>query len=140
MIKLREKNIGIIKINVPAQEATPSGSISAALGQKGIKPMEFCKIFNETSINFTKGKIINVKVNLLSGKKFTLQIKGITTINLIKEILGVEKLNNDKISISQDQIYEIVKLKMQYLNTTHKEKAYNIIIGTLKSAGISIIK
>ncbi|KAJ2428731.1 mitochondrial 54S ribosomal protein YmL19, partial [Coemansia sp. RSA 2531] len=37
----------ILKLIVPAGKATPSPPVGPALGQRGVKSMDFCKQFND---------------------------------------------------------------------------------------------
>jgi large subunit ribosomal protein L11 len=43
---MAKKEMGFIKLQVPAGQANPSPPIGPALGQHGVNIMEFCKAFN----------------------------------------------------------------------------------------------
>ena len=38
--------MGLIKLQIPAGQATPSPPVGPALGQHGVAIMDFCKAFN----------------------------------------------------------------------------------------------
>ena len=42
-----KKEIGFIKLQIPAGQANPAPPVGPALGQHGVNIMEFCKAFNE---------------------------------------------------------------------------------------------
>jgi len=61
---MAKKIKAIIKLYVPGAQANPAPPVGPALGQHGLKIMDFCKAFNAA----TKGKeglIIPVKTGLL---------------------------------------------------------------------------
>ncbi len=45
-VKKQKKIKAIVKLNIPAGQATPGQSIGTALGQHGVPLMDFCKEFN----------------------------------------------------------------------------------------------
>ena len=44
---MAKKVLAVVKLQVPAGQATPSPPVGPALGQHGANIMEFCKVFNE---------------------------------------------------------------------------------------------
>ena len=42
-----KKEIGFIKLQIPAGQANPAPPVGPALGQHGVNIMDFCKAFNE---------------------------------------------------------------------------------------------
>ena len=43
---MAKKEIGFIKLQIPAGKANPAPPVGPALGQHGVNIMEFCKAFN----------------------------------------------------------------------------------------------
>ncbi|MCK4576391.1 50S ribosomal protein L11, partial [candidate division WOR-3 bacterium] len=80
----------LIKLHVPAGEATLAPPVGPALGQHLQDPMKFCREFNEK----TKGKeglIIPVVISVYKDKTFSFIIKTPLASILIKRAAGLAK-------------------------------------------------
>jgi large subunit ribosomal protein L11 len=55
--------MGLIKLQIPAGQATPSPPVGPALGQHGVNIMEFCKSFNSKTQG-QEGSIIPVVIEV----------------------------------------------------------------------------
>ncbi len=139
-----EKKVkAVVKLQIPAGQATPAPPIGPALGQHGVNIMEFCKQFN----NLTKGKegtTIPVVVTIYEDRSFTFITKTPPTSELIKKaakiIKGSSAPNREKVGkITKKQLEEIAKIKLPDLNTKDLNKAIKIIEGTCKSMGIEVV-
>ena len=60
----------LVKLQVPAGNATPAPPIGPALGQHGVNIMEFCKAFNARTQG-QPGLIIPVVVTVFQDRAFT---------------------------------------------------------------------
>ena len=58
-----KKEIGFIKLQIPAGQANPAPPVGPALGQHGVNIMDFCKAFNEKTKNFI-GKPVPVVITV----------------------------------------------------------------------------
>ncbi len=139
---MAKKVAGIIKLQIPAGNATPAPPVGPALGQQGINIMEFCKAFNARTQS-QAGTIIPVVITVYVDKSFTFITKTPPAAELLKKAANVEKgsgePNRDKVAtVSQSQIREIAQLKMPDLNATDIEMAERIIAGTARSMGIDV--
>lgn len=133
----------IVKIQIPAGQATPAPPVGPALAPQGINLKEFCDRFNEATKN-QSGFTIPVRVKIYEDKTFDLEIKRPPVSELLKKAAGIEKgsgePNKKKVGkITKSQLKEIVLMKMPDLNTKDIEKAMKIIEGTAKQMGIEII-
>jgi large subunit ribosomal protein L11 len=136
--KIAEK----FKMMIPAGQANPSPPVGPALGQRGVNIMEFCKAFNEKSKD-KMGFRIPVVVTVYADKSFTMDLKQPPASDLIMKEAGIKKgtdnpLLNKVATISQEQLYKIVDLKIADLNTEDKEVAAKIIAGSCRSMGVEI--
>jgi len=136
--KIAEK----FKMMIPAGQANPSPPVGPALGQRGVNIMEFCKAFNEKSKD-KMGFRIPVVVTVYSDKSFTMDLKQPPASDLIMKEAGIKKgtdnpLLNKVATISQEQLYKIVDLKIADLNTDEREVAAKIIAGSCRSMGVEI--
>jgi large subunit ribosomal protein L11 len=59
-----------VKLLVGAGKAAPVPPVGPALGQKGVKAMDFCKQFNAKTSNYIPGTPISVKITANIDKSF----------------------------------------------------------------------
>lgn len=139
---MAKKVITIIKLHIPAGQATPAPPVGPALGQHGVNIMEFCKAFNEQTKD-KLGTIIPVEITVYEDRSFTFITKTPPATILLKEAVGIEKGSGEphkiKIAtISKEKIREIAEQKMPDLNASDIEAAVRIIEGTARSMGIEV--
>lgn len=130
----------IIKLNLPAGEATPAPPVGPALGGHGVPIMEFIKEYNARTAK-QKGNIIPAVITVFEDRTFTFITKLPPVAAIIKKKLGISaasgKPNQQKVgSLSKTQIEEIAKEKMADLNTDDIAMASNIVKGTARSMGV----
>ena len=132
----------IIKLNLPAGEATPAPPVGPALGQHGLPIMEFIKAYNDRTKD-KKGQIIPVVITVYENRTFFFVTKLPPMAEMIKKKLGIEKgsgtTKREEVgALTQTQVEEIAKEKMADLNTTDLNAAKNIVIGAAKSMGVKV--
>ncbi|MCD6177762.1 50S ribosomal protein L11 [bacterium] len=138
-----EKKIqAIVKLQIPAGQATPAPPIGPTLAQYGINISEFCKRFNDATQD-KKGWTIPVEIKIYEDKSYEFKLKQPPTSELLKKAAGIEKgsgePNRKKVgSITKEQLKQIAQQKMEDLNTDDIQKAMKIIEGTAKNMGIEI--
>ena len=134
--------MGQIKLQIPAGQATPSPPVGPALGQHGVNIMEFCKTFNAKTQG-QEGSIIPVIIDVYKDKSFSFITKSSPASALLKQAAGIAKgsSNPSKESVgtvTQEQVREIAKVKMEDLNAEDIEAAMRIIAGSAKSMGLKV--
>ena len=134
--------MGQIKLQIPAGQATPSPPVGPALGQHGVNIMEFCKAFNAKTQG-QEGSIIPVIIDVYKDKSFSFITKSSPASALLKQAAGIAKgsSNPSKESVgtvTQEQVREIAKVKMEDLNAEDIEAAMCIITGSAKSMGLKV--
>lgn len=132
----------IIKLNLPAGEATPAPPVGPALGQHGIPIMDFIKEYNARTSKL-KGQVIPAVITVYEDRTFTFITKLPPVSAMIKKKLNIQKgsgkPNTEKVGkLTKLQIEEIAKEKMADLNTDDIESAKKIVSGTARSMGIEI--
>jgi large subunit ribosomal protein L11 len=137
-----KKVTGMIKLQIPAGNATPAPPVGPALGQQGVNIMEFCKAFNARTQS-QAGMIIPVIITVYVDKSFSFITKTPPAAILLKKAAKLEKgsgePNRNKVGIvSRSQVREIAQLKMPDLNATDVQMAERIIAGTARSMGIEV--
>jgi large subunit ribosomal protein L11 len=139
---MAKKVQALVKLQIPADKATPAPPVGPALGQHGVNIMAFCKEYNERTAS-QEGFIIPVEITIYADRTFSFVTKMPPVSNLLRRALGIEKGSGNpgtgKIGkLSRDKIYEIAQSKMPDLNTNDIEKAARIVMGTARSMGVEI--
>ncbi len=140
---MAKKQIALVKLQIPAGQATPAPPVGPALGQYGVNIVEFCKQFNAATQKEAPGIIIPVVVTIYQDKSFTFVVKSPPASVLLKQAAGLAKgspePNRIKVGkITRKQLQEIAQKKMADLNATDIVAAMRIIEGTAKQMGITI--
>ena len=130
----------IIKITIPAGQATPAPPIGPTLAPYGISTQEFCMQFNERTRE-GNGILTPVIITIYEDRSFDFITKTPPTSELIRREIKIKKgsarPNLDKVGkLSKEQIQKIVEVKMPDLNTSDPEQAAKIIIGTARQMGV----
>nr|AWP39920.1 hypothetical protein [Clydonella sawyeri] len=94
MVNFFEKKF--INLQLPSQEAVVGQSINVALGQFGVNIVQFLKEFNEKSVVYPSGMILNTVVSISFDGSFELLIKGPSILYLLKCVLNSKKSLNQK--------------------------------------------
>jgi len=133
----------LIKLNLPAGEATPAPPVGPALGQHGVPIMEFIKEYNARTAKL-KGQIIPAVITVYEDRSFTFITKLPPVSAMIKKKLnlakGSGKPNTEKVGkITKAQLEEIAKEKIPDLNTDNLEAAVKVVAGTARSMGIDAV-
>ncbi|MFP3975996.1 MAG: 50S ribosomal protein L11 [Dehalococcoidia bacterium] len=131
----------VLKIQLPAGEATPAPPVGPVLGQHGVNIMAFCKEFNERT-STQSGSIIPAEITIYQDRSFTFVTKAPPVSDLLKKAAGIEKGSDDQVksvaNIPSDKIKEIAEMKMKEFNANGVESAIRIVEGTAKSMGIKV--
>ena len=139
---MAKKITGLVKLQIPAGNATPAPPVGPALGQAGVNIMEFCKAFNARTQK-EGGLVIPVVITVYADKSFTFITKTPPASVLLKKAAGVEKgsgePNKTKVGkVTMAQVKEIAKTKLADLNATNIDAAAQIVAGTARSMGIEV--
>ncbi len=139
---MAKKEIGQIKLQIPAGQATPTPPVGPALGQHGVNIMEFCKAFNAETQE-QSGLVIPVVITVYADRSFSFITKtppaAVLLLKAAKLSKGSGVPNRDKVgTVSTDQVREIAELKMPDLNAASIESAMSMIAGTARSMGLLV--
>ncbi|MEO0079922.1 MAG: 50S ribosomal protein L11 [candidate division WOR-3 bacterium] len=138
-----KKVAAVVRLQVPAGQATPAPPVGPALGQHGVNIGEFIKAVNEATRKEPPGMLIPVVVTIYSDRKFSFVTKSPPASVLLKQAAGLAKgsaePNRTKVgSVSRKAIREIAERKMKDLNANDIEAAMRIIEGTARAMGLSV--
>ncbi len=140
---MAKKEIGFIKLQIPAGQANPAPPVGPALGQHGVNIMEFCKAFNGATQD-QPGMIIPVEITVYVDRSFSYITKTPPAATLIIKAAKIEKgsgePNKEKVGkINKKDLEEIASIKMRDLNANTIENAVKMIAGTARSMGVEVI-
>ena len=139
---MAKKIDAIIKLHIPAGNATPAPPVGPALGQHGLNIMEFCRAYNATTES-QAGLIVPVVITVYKDKTFTFVTKTPPAAVLLKKAAAVAKgsgePNKTKVgTVTMAQVIEIAEKKMVDLNAKDREGAVKMVLGTARSMGIEL--
>ena len=139
---MAKKIKGLVKLQIPAGQATPSPPVGPALGQAGVNIMDFCKAFNADTQG-QEGMIIPVVISVFEDKSFTFITKSPPASVLLKRAAGIAKGSSnpskeDVGKVTREQVKEIAEIKKADLNAFNVEAAMKIIEGSAHSMGIKV--
>jgi large subunit ribosomal protein L11 len=139
----KKRVAAIVRIQIPAGQATPAPPVGTALGPHGIAIMDFCKAYNAQTEN-QRGMIIPAEITIFEDRSFTFVTKTPPTAFLLKQAAGIEKgaanARTDKAgTVTGAQARQIAETKMPDLNAIDPDGALAQVAGTARSMGIEIV-
>jgi large subunit ribosomal protein L11 len=142
MAPRKKKVLAVVKIQIPAGQATPAPPVGTALGPHGVAIMDFCKAYNSATES-QRGTIVPVEITIYEDRTFTFVLKTPPTAVLLRQAAGLEKAAENPGretvgKINQTQLEEIAQTKMPDLNAYDIEAAKLQVAGTARSMGIEI--
>ena len=138
----KKKVAAVVKIQIPAGQATPAPPVGTALGPHGVAIMDFCKAYNAQT-EAQRGTIIPVEITVFEDRSFTFVTKTPPAPVLLREAAGIDKASQNPGkevagSVTSAQIEEIAKIKMPDLNAIDLDGAKKQIEGTARSMGLTV--
>ena len=138
----RKRLAAILKLQIPAGQASPAPPVGPALGQHGVNIMDFVKAYNAATESQT-GTIVPVEISIYEDRSFTFITKTPPAAVLLRQAARLEKgsaePHKEKVgSVTSDQVRQIAETKMVDLNANDIEGAMKIIAGTARSMGILV--
>jgi large subunit ribosomal protein L11 len=138
----KKRVVTIVKIQLPAGQATPAPPVGTALGPHGVSTPEFCKQYNAATES-QRGTVIPVEITVFDDRSFTFVLKTPPTPVLLREAASIDKgsatAGKDVAgTVTDAQLTEIARIKMPDLNANDLESAKKQVAGTARSMGIRI--
>jgi large subunit ribosomal protein L11 len=139
----KKRLAAVVKIQIPAGQATPAPPVGTALGPHGINIMDFCKAYNAATEN-QRGQIIPAEISIFEDRSFTFILKTPPTPFLLRQAAGVEKGSpNPRLEkvgrVTRDQLRRIAQTKLPDLNTADLDDAMAQVAGTARSMGLEVL-
>jgi len=138
----RRRLAAVVKMQLPAGQATPAPPVGTALGPHGVNLMDFVKAYNDATAN-QRGQIIPVEISIFEDRSFDFTLKTPPAAALLRQAAKVAKgssePNKEKVGkVTRNQVREIAEIKMPDLNAVDIDGAMKIVEGTARSMGILI--
>ncbi len=133
----------VLKAQAMGGAANPAPPLGPILGQAGVDIQGFCAAFNERTQD-RKGQLVPVVIRVYEDRSFDFDLKEPPATTLIMEKAKIQKgsgePNKTKVgTITKAQLKEIAEKKMPDLNTKDIDMAMNIIAGSARSMGITVV-
>ncbi len=138
----RKKLMTLLKLQIPAGQASPAPPVGPALGQHGVNIMDFVRAYNEATAA-QAGTIVPVEISIYEDRSFTFITKTPPAAVLLRQAARLEKgsaePNKEKVgTVTRQQVRQIAETKMPDLNANDIEAAMKIVEGTARSMGIEV--
>ena len=138
----KNENVKIIKLQIPAGQATPAPPVGTVLGPAGINLQDFCQKYNDATRD-KMGSVIPVVITVNEDKSFTFVLKTPPAGDLIKKAAKIQKgskkgANEIVATITKDDVRQIAETKLPDLNAYDIESAMKIIEGTARNMGVAV--
>ena len=140
----KKRVAAVVKIQIPAGQATPAPPVGTALGPHGVAIMDFCKMYNAQTEN-QRGTIVPVEITIFEDRSFTFILKTPPTPVLLRQAAGIDKgavtPGREGVvgTVTDAQLADIAKTKMPDLNANDLEAAKRQVAGTARSMGIQVV-
>ena len=138
----RKKLMTVLKLQIPAGQASPAPPVGPALGQHGVNIMDFVQAYYNATAS-QSGTIVPVEISIYEDRSFTFITKTPPAAVLLRQAAKIEKgspePHKEKVgSVTSAQIREIAEIKMPDLNAIDIDAAMKIIAGTARSMGLVV--
>ena len=140
----RKKLMTVLKLQIPAGQASPAPPVGPALGQHGVNIMDFVQAYNSAT-QAQSGTIIPVEISIFEDRSFTFITKTPPAAVLLRQAAKIEKgspiPHKEKVgSVTKAQVREIAETKMPDLNANDIDNAMLIVEGTARSMGLDVVQ
>ncbi len=140
----RKRLAAVVKLQIPAGQATPAPPVGTALGPHSVNIMDFVRAYNEATAPQI-GTIVPVEVSIYEDRSFTFVLKTPPAAAMLRQAARVEKGSAEphkvKVgTVTRVQVKAIAEHKMVDLNANDVEAAMKIVEGTARSMGIVVEK
>lgn len=134
--------VAVAKFQIPGGKATPAPPVGTALGKHGVNLGQFVQQFNDQTRE-ANGMMIPVVVSVYNDRSFEFIMKSLPAAVLLMKAAGLDKgsgtPNKKKVGkVTESQLADIAKTKMNDLNARDVDHAVRMIAGTARSMGLVV--
>ncbi len=140
---MAKQEVAQIKVQVVGGQATPAPPVGTALGPHGVNIGQFVQQFNDKTKDMA-GTVVPVVITVYNDRSFDFIVKSPPAAVLLKQAAQIAKgagnPRTEKVgSVTQEQLKEIARTKIDDLNASNIDHAARIIAGTARSMGIEVV-
>ena len=84
----------VVRIQIPAGQASPAPPVGTALGPHGVAIMDFCKDYNARTED-QRGQVVPAEITIYEDRSFSFILKTPPTAFLIKKAAGLDLAANN---------------------------------------------
>eukprot|EP00890_Picochlorum_soloecismus_P003288 jgi/Picsp_1/3960/NSC_01472-R1_mitochondrial ribosomal protein l11 len=142
---MSKKNVvAKIRLVIEAGQAKPAPPVGPALGQAGLKIMDFCKDFNAKTADYKTDVPVSVLLNAYEDKTFDYVMKTPPATYFIKKAAGIssgaQKPGHQSAgTISLKHLYSIAEVKLKDSEHVGMEGMVKSLVGTCRSMGVQVV-
>src|SRR3954453_7399037 len=112
----KKRVAAIVKIHIPAVEASPAPAVGPALGPHGVAIMDFVKAYNAATENQV-GTIVPVEITVFEDRTFSFILQTPPTPALLLQKAALEKASSEPGKtnagrVTEADVAEIAQIKM----------------------------
>ena len=132
----------VVKLALPAGQATPAPPVGTALGPHGINIGMFVKQYNDAT-RAQQGTVVPVELTIFKDKSFSFILKTPPASVLLKKAANIAKgsglTGKETVgTVTKDQVRDIAKVKLPDLRVNSIEAAMRVVEGTARAMGIKV--
>ena len=139
----KKKLAAIVKIQIPAGQATPAPPVGTALGPHGINIMDFCKAYNAATEN-QRGTVIPAEITIYEDR--IVHVRHQDAADAVPAAAGRRASRRARRTprprrsgkVTKAQVRQIAETKMPDLNAIDLDGAMAQVAGTARSMGIEV--
>lgn len=133
----------VVKIQIPAGQASPAPPVGTALGPHGVAIMDFCKEYNARTES-QRGTIVPVEISIYEDRSFSFITKTPPASYYLRKAArlpkGASEPGRETVGeVTRAQLREIAEAKMADLNANDVEAAMRMVEGSARSMGIVVV-
>lgn len=132
----------LLKLVIPAGKAAAGPPIGPALGQKGVKAIDFCKQFNEVSKAYLGEIPLRTEILVKPDRTFSFTIRPPATGWLLKRAAGINKASSERrvCEISAKYLWELAHVKKgdPMMARLPLRSIFSMILATARKSGYHV--
>ena len=133
-----------IRLVIPAGQAKPSPPVGPALGQAGLKIMDFCKDFNAKTAHIKDDVPIPVVITAYADKTFDYVTRSPPATYFLKKASGAsagsaKPGHQTTAAVSLKHVFAIAEAKSVDTPGAPLEAVVRSVVGTARSMGIRVV-
>ena len=132
----------LLKLTIPAGGAAPTPPVGPALGQKGVKAIDFCRQFNDVSKTYQPGIPLRAEIMVMPDRTFSFAVRPPATSWLLKKAAGIERASSSTTvaNLNAKYLFEVAKVRASDPKLTHVplRLVFRMVLAQARAIGIKV--